>query len=292
VGLTGTGASNGGGSVSATSTIQAESYSAQSGVQTENTTDTGGGLDVGWIANGDWVQYNNVDFGSTTLNTFTARIASGAAAGVTGNIEVHLDSLNNPSIGSITMSPTGGWQTWTTATGSISATTGTHTLFLKFVSSQSADFGNINWFTFGTGQSNTNLALGKTMSASSYTQTYTPGNANDNSTSSYWESNNNAFPQWLQVDLGSSTSVSKIVLTLPPSQSWGARTQTLSVLGSTDGSTFTTIVGSANYTFDPNNGNNTVTITFGSTSTRYLRLNFTGNTGWPAGQVSEFEVFQ
>src|SRR6185312_8482800 len=98
--------------------------------------------------------------------------------------------------------------------------------------------------------------------------------------------------QWLQVDLGSSTSISKIVLTLPPSQSWGARTQTLSVLGSADGSTFSTIVGSANYTFDPNNGNNTVTITFGSTSTRYLRLNFTGNTGWPAGQLSEFEVFQ
>lgn len=130
------------------------------------------------------------------------------------------------------------------------------------------------------------------MSASSYTQTYSANNANDNDTNSYWESANNAFPQWLQVDLGATTSASKIVLTLPPSTSWGARTETLSVQGSTDGSSFTTIVGSAGYTFDPNNGNNTVTITFGSTSTRYLRLNFTGNTGWAAGQISEFEVFQ
>jgi hypothetical protein len=62
-------------------------------------------------------------------------------------------------------------------------------------------------------------------------------------------------------------------------------------LGSTDGSSFSTIVGSANYTFNPATGN-TATISFASTATvRYLRLNFTANTGWPAGQVSEFQVY-
>jgi beta-glucosidase len=136
----------------------------------------------------------------------------------------------------------------------------------------------------------TNLALGRTMTASGYTQGYTPSNANDNNTSTYWESTDNAFPQWLQVDLGSSTPVGRIVLTLPPSTAWGARTQTLSVLGSTDGANFSTLVPSAGYTFDPNTGN-TVTITVPATNTRYLRLNFTANTGWPAGQASEFEVF-
>jgi hypothetical protein len=144
----------------------------------------------------------------------------------------------------------------------------------------------------GTGAaSNTNLSLGKTMSASSSVNgAQTPNYANDNNTSSYWESANNAFPQWLQVDLGASTSVSRIVITLPPSTSWGTRTQTLSVLGSTDGTTFTTIVASAGYTFNPATGN-TVTITFPATSRRYLRLNFTANTGWPAGQASEFQVY-
>jgi beta-glucosidase len=137
---------------------------------------------------------------------------------------------------------------------------------------------------------NTNLALGKTSTASGYTQSYGPGNANDNNTSSYWESTDNAFPQWLQVDLGSSTQVGRIVLTLPPSTAWGTRTQTLSVLGSTDGSTFNTLVPSAGYTFNPGTGN-TVTISVPTAGTRYLRLNFTANTGWPAGQVSEFEVF-
>jgi len=34
-----------------------------------------------------------------------------------------------------------------------------------------------------------------------------------------------------------------------------------------------------------------VTITFTGSAQRYLRLTVTGNTGWPAGQVSEFEVY-
>jgi hypothetical protein len=112
----------------------------------------------------------------------------------------------------------------------------------------------------------------------------------DGNTSTYWESTDNAFPQWLQVDLGATTSFSRIVLDLPPATAWATRTQTLSILGSTDGSNFTTIVGSAGYTFNPATGN-TVTITFSAVSYRYVRLNFTANTGWPAGQVSEFQVW-
>lgn len=51
-----------------------------------------------------------------------------------------------------------------------------------------------------------------------------------------------------------------------------------------------TLAGSAGYRFDPASGN-TVTITFAATRVRYVRLTFTANTGWPAGQVSEFEVY-
>ena len=110
----------------------------------------------------------------------------------------------------------------------------------------------------------------------------------DGDQNTYWESNNNAFPQWVQVDLGAATSIGRVVLKLPPS--WGSRNQTLSVQGSTNGSSFTTLA-SSTYTFNPASAN-TVTITFGAASTRYVRLNFTGNTGWPAGQLSEFEVYQ
>jgi F5/8 type C domain/Pectate lyase superfamily protein/Abnormal spindle-like microcephaly-assoc'd, ASPM-SPD-2-Hydin len=143
----------------------------------------------------------------------------------------------------------------------------------------------------GTGTSTTtDLALNQPTTASGYTQTYAPANAVDGSTSSYWESTDNAFPQWLQVDLGSSVSISRIVMDLPPSTAWGTRTQTIAIQGSTDGTNYSTLVASANYTFNPSTGN-TVTVTFPAASVRYLKLTFTANTGWPAGQLSELLVY-
>lgn len=134
--------------VSATSTIQAEGYTSQSGVQTETTTDAGGGQDVGYIGDGDWLEYANLTFGSTPLTTFKARVASGAPAGVSGLVEVHLDSLTNPAIGSFAIGGTGGWQTWQTVPANITGTTGTHTVYLKFTTGAGQDFLNINWLTF------------------------------------------------------------------------------------------------------------------------------------------------
>jgi hypothetical protein len=139
----------GGGGVNAYGTIQAESANAQSGTQTESTTDTGGGLDVGWIANGDWLQFNGVNFGSTPGTQFVARVASGAAGGVSGLVEVRLDSRSNAPIGSFAIANTGGWQSWRTVPANISAVTGTHTVYITFTSGQPADFVNINWLTFG-----------------------------------------------------------------------------------------------------------------------------------------------
>jgi parallel beta-helix repeat protein len=140
----------------------------------------------------------------------------------------------------------------------------------------------------GAGATNTNLALGKATSQSSNTQNLTSSSVTDGNQGTYWESTNNVFPQWVQVDLGAAQSVGRVVLQLPAA--WGARSQTLSVQGSTDGSNFTTIVGSAGYTFDPNT-NNTVTITFAATTQRFFRVNITANNGWPAGQLSEFQVW-
>ncbi|WP_379127241.1 discoidin domain-containing protein [Paenibacillus sp. sgz500958] len=134
-----------------------------------------------------------------------------------------------------------------------------------------------------------NLTLGKTITSSGQSQTYEPNNVKDNNQATYWESTNNAFPQWIQVDLGANTSIDQIVLKLPAG--WGSRTQTLAVQSSTNGSTFTNIVGSANYVFDPAVSGNSVIINFTATSTRYVRLNVTANTGWPAAQLSEFEIY-
>lgn len=135
---------------------------------------------------------------------------------------------------------------------------------------------------------NPNLAAGRPTAESSHTQIYGSGNAVDADPNSYWESANNAFPQWLQVDLGSALTVRRIVLRLPPSTAWGTRTQTLSVV---DGSSLATLAGSAGYTFNPATGN-TATINLANPATvQFLRLNFTANTGWPAGQCSDFQVY-
>jgi F5/8 type C domain/Pectate lyase superfamily protein/Abnormal spindle-like microcephaly-assoc'd, ASPM-SPD-2-Hydin len=145
----------------------------------------------------------------------------------------------------------------------------------------------------GTGvTSTTNLALNQPITASSYYETYTATNANDGNTSTYWESDDGAaYPQTVTVNLGSVQSIGSITLDLPPSSAWSTRTETLSVLGSSNDSTFTQIVASAGYTFNPSTGN-TVTINLPSgTSAQYVELSFTGNTGWDAAQLSEFEVF-
>jgi hypothetical protein len=141
-----------------------------------------------------------------------------------------------------------------------------------------------------TGTGTTNLAAGKLATASSAQGGYPAGNVTDPDANSYWESANNAFPQWIQVDLGSSVSVGKVTLKLPPQAAWAARKQTLSVQSSGDGTAWSTVLNSADYVFDPAAAN-TVNITFPATTARYVRLSITANTGWPAGQVSSFEVY-
>ncbi|NEB82308.1 Secreted glycosyl hydrolase [Streptomyces sp. SID14478] len=140
----------------------------------------------------------------------------------------------------------------------------------------------------GTGESSVNLARGKTFTASSTTQTYAAANAGDGDVASYWESKGDALPQWVQVDLGASVRVNRIVLRLPPG--WETRTQTLTVQGSTNGSAFSDLVASKAYEFTAAGGQ-AQTLTFDTVTTRYVRVLATANTRQAAGQLSELEVY-
>ncbi|MFF0886051.1 discoidin domain-containing protein [Streptomyces sp. NPDC003456] len=136
-----------------------------------------------------------------------------------------------------------------------------------------------------------NLAKGRPATATGSQDVYTPGKAVDGDANTYWESANRAFPQSLTVDLGSAQAVRRLVLKLPPQAAWQARTQTLSVLGSTDGSAWTTVAAAKDHRFDPATGN-TVTLALpAGTNLRHLRLQVTANTGWPAAQFSEVEAY-
>jgi hypothetical protein len=145
----------------------------------------------------------------------------------------------------------------------------------------------------GTGVTpTTNLALGAAMSAGSSATGYPAGNANDANTGTYWESTDGAaYPQTLTADLGSSTALGSVTLDLPQASSWTTRSETLSVLGSTDGSSYTTLVPPTSYTFDPSTGNTVGFSLPSGTTEQYLRLSFTANTGWSAAQLAEFEIF-
>src|SRR6266853_1135991 len=128
--------------VSATSQIQASSYNDEFGLETETTSDSGGGYDVGYADNGDWAHYKSVNFGSG-VSSVNLRAAS---AGNGGTLEFHLDSITGTLIGTATIPVTAGWQTWTTVSAPIAGATGVHDLYLVFKGTTS--IGNVNWFRF------------------------------------------------------------------------------------------------------------------------------------------------
>ncbi len=127
--------------ISAFTQIEAERFSDQSGVQSESCNE--GGEDIGYIENGDYTVYNNIDFGTDAAG-FQARVASSTSG---GNIEIRLDSLTGTLIGTCPVTATGDWQTWADAKCSISGVTGKHNLYLKFTGGSGYLF-NFNWFKF------------------------------------------------------------------------------------------------------------------------------------------------
>jgi hypothetical protein len=255
-------------------------------VDLEATSDTGGGSDLGWTSAGQWFRYTvNV----ATAGTYTVSLRVAAPSAVTGAL--HLSDASGTNLtGAVSLPQTGGWQTWATVTANVTLPAGPQVLTLN----QDTGGWNLNYLALAPGGSggnpNPDLALNKATTASGSNQTYGPANAVDGNTSTYWESTNNAFPQWIQVDLGSGQSVGRIVMDLPPATAWSARTQTVLIQGSTDGTAYSTLAPSVDYAFDPATGN-TASATFTAANVRYVKLTFTANTGWPAGQLSELQLF-
>ncbi|MET9588750.1 CARDB domain-containing protein [Streptomyces sp. NPDC006539] len=133
-----------------------------------------------------------------------------------------------------------------------------------------------------------NLALSKPIEASSSTQNYFATNANDNSTSTYWESS--GHPSTLTVKLGANADLESIVVKLNPDAIWSTRTQSIEVLGREQSAdNFTSLKARADYTFNPSGNQNTVTI---AVTGRYadVQLKIFSNSSGYGGQVAEFQV--
>jgi Carbohydrate binding module (family 6) len=69
-----------------------------------------------------------------------------ASAGSGGTLEFRLDSVTGPVVATVTVPVTGGWQKWTTVSGSAATASGVHALYVVFKGG--ASIGNLNWFRF------------------------------------------------------------------------------------------------------------------------------------------------
>ncbi len=127
-------------------TIGAAYYSGQRGTRLQQCSDNECGQNVGWIADGDHLYYDKLDF-DVPPSSLLVRVASGAST--RGEIQVRLDSPIGPRVATGQVANTGGWQEWETRTwASTRAVTGRRRVFLVFKSDSPDDFVNVNWLQF------------------------------------------------------------------------------------------------------------------------------------------------
>lgn len=148
---------------------EAELIAWSSGLKTQVSGE--GGINVGYINNNDYIKVKGVAFG-TGAKSLSVRVAS---ANNGGNIEVRLGSQSGTLVGTCKVPGTGGWQTYTTVTCSISGATGTQDLYWKFTGSGSAELFNFDWWQFsgdgGSAQPSTTLSTSTTTGGSPVTST-------------------------------------------------------------------------------------------------------------------------
>jgi beta-glucosidase-like glycosyl hydrolase len=115
--------------------IEAESYSAMSGIQTESCSE--GGLNVGYVDAGDWMDYT-VNIQSTGTHRVDFRVSSPYSG-------TQLQLLKGTIVlGTLTVPNTGGWQNWQTISTNVSLSSGSQTLRVK----AATNGWNLNWLSF------------------------------------------------------------------------------------------------------------------------------------------------
>jgi hypothetical protein len=129
------------------------------------------------------------------------------------------------------------------------------------------------------GGNGTLLSQGKPATASSSENaSFVAANAVDGDTNTRWSSGF-SDPQWLQVDLGATHTLSKVGLNWEAAYATGYQIQT-----STNGTSWTTVYSTTSST----GGNQTVPVTG---SGRYVRVNCTGRSTQYGDSLWEFQVY-
>ncbi|MBB6429242.1 Kelch repeat-containing protein [Algisphaera agarilytica] len=111
-------------------------------VDIEPTTDTDGGVNVGWIEAGEWLEYT---FDLENAGTYSAdfRVAMESGTGSTFHLEINGQNISGP----IDLPVTGGWQNWQTVTANdLQLEAGPMVLRVVFDTPSLGRFvGNLNW---------------------------------------------------------------------------------------------------------------------------------------------------
>ncbi|MBM9509354.1 glycoside hydrolase family 3 C-terminal domain-containing protein [Actinacidiphila acididurans] len=267
----------------------ANSYRSD-GVDLESTADTqdtgaaGGAYDMGWITAGQWFKYT-VQVATAGVYTVSFRVASPYGAADALHIA---DSSGANLSGAVAVPNTGGYETWTTVTASVTLPAGRQTLTVD----QDSNGWNFHYLAFTQGSGGTggpgpteycgtqDLALDEPTTASSTQDAvaYPAFDATDGDPGSRWSSAA-TDPQWLEVDLGSAQQICSVGI------SWeAAYAKAFQVQVSNDNSNWTTIYSTTTGT----GGNQTFPA---SVTDRYVRMNGTARATSFGYSIFELQVY-
>jgi hypothetical protein len=123
--------------------VPAATIAWESGVRTKQ--DDKAAVYVTHIGNGSYIKVAGVDFGTHSASSFTANVASPSAG---SSIELHLDRVDGPTIGSLAVPASGGWDKWQAKSTAVSDTAGTHDLYFVFKGEPAGDLFNFASWEF------------------------------------------------------------------------------------------------------------------------------------------------
>ncbi len=271
----------------------ANSYRSD-GIDLETTADTqdtsapGGAYDMGWTTPGQWFNYTvNV----ATAGTYTVSFRVASPYGITDAL--HITNSSNVNLtGSVAVPNTGGYETWTTVTATVTLPAGEQTLTVD----QDSNGWNFHYMAFATGSSGgtrhhggggTGPVLRHHRPRDGHAddgllgpgQQRLPALLRDRRRPRHPLVQPSSDPQWLEVDLGTPTAICSVGILWEAAYATAFQIQT-----SNDNSTWTTVYSTTTGT----GGKETFPI---STTARYIRMYGTARATTFGYSIFEFDVY-
>jgi beta-glucanase (GH16 family) len=157
-------------------------------VDIQTTTDTGGGCNVGWIVQGEWLAFSGLNIPTTGSYIIRMRVAS--PSGATASVDLNSGTIQ---LGNFAIPATGGWQNWTTVTRTVTLNAGNYSLG---VFAQTAGY-NFNWIEVVSGGSTGPVWSDEFNSINTGTWSHeTGGSGFGNNEREYYTAGQNAFIQF------------------------------------------------------------------------------------------------